>query len=284
MEDGNTRSGRIEITRSTNPVSGGTYNGMYQYQINVWVELKSSLTALQLSHIQDVLVPYTDTSAKISQTVYFNSTDHGNLANIFWGFTQGTGDLVQQVLITNTDVFFPNTSSTCSYVISPTSATYTPSGGSGSVTLTATSGCYWAVQSLANWITITSTPLYGIGSGTINYSVAANTGSAQTGYINIAGQTFTVTQCAFLPNYTITNNTGATIYRQSSGTCSNSIANHGTYSIAYNAAAVTFYQTRGSGNSCSGTSISISGAQALTADANCNGGVQINNAWSLIDN
>ena len=143
-----TRSGRIEITRSTNPVTGGTCSGMYEYQINVWIELKSSLSALQLSHIQDVLVPYTDTSAKISQTVCFNSTDHGNFANIFWGFTQGTGDLVQQVAITNTDVFFPNTSTTCSYAISPANATYKSTGGSGSVTLTATSNCYWAVQSL----------------------------------------------------------------------------------------------------------------------------------------
>jgi hypothetical protein len=296
MEDGNTRSCRIEITRSTTAVQSGTYAGMYAYQINVWIEVKSTLSAsapLTLSHLQDVLVPFVDPSPhpispKISQTVYFNSTDHGNLRNIFWGFTQGTGDLVQQVAITNSDVFFPNTSSTCTYSISPTGATYTPSGGSGSVTLTATSGCYWAVQSLPTnpWITITSTPLFGIGSGTINYSVAPNTGSAQTGYINIAGQTFTVNQCAFLSNYTITNNTGASIYPQSGGNCSsfNSIANHGTYTIAYNAAAVTFYQTRGGGNSCSGNSISISGAQAVAADANCNGNVQINSAWSLIDN
>src|SRR5208337_3621658 len=138
-----------------------------------------------------------DTSAKISQTICFNSADHNNFANIFWGFTQGTGDKVQQVALTNSDVFFPNTSSTCSYVISPTSATYTSAAGSGSVNLTATSACYWAVQSLASWITITSTPLYGIGSGIISYTVAANTvGVARTGLVNIAGQTFTVTQTA----------------------------------------------------------------------------------------
>ena len=282
MEDGNTRSGRIEITRSTSPVNSGTYAGYYQYLINVWVEQKSTLTALQLSHIQDVLVPYTDTSTKISQTVYFNQSDHNNLANIFWGFTQGTGDLVQQVAITNTDVFFPNTSSTCTYSISPASATYPAAGGSGSVTLTATSGCYWAVQSLANWITITSSPLYGIGSGTINYSVANNTGSAQTGYVNIAGQTFTVNQCAFFPNYTITNSTGATIYRQSGGNCSNSIFNNGTYTLS-SSGTVTFYPTRGSGNSCQGTSITITGAQALAADTNCDGNVQINSSWNLVD-
>jgi hypothetical protein len=199
MEDGNTRSGRIEITRSTTAVQSGTYAGMYAYQINVWVELKSSLSALTLSHIQDVLVPYTDTSQKISQTVYFNSADNSNLANVFWGFTEGTGDAVQQVAITNTDVFFPNTAATCSYAISPANATYTSAGGSGSVTLTATSNCYWAVQSLSTnpWITITSTPQYGLGSGTISYTVTANTtGTARTGLVNIAGQTFTVIQTA----------------------------------------------------------------------------------------
>ncbi|MGA3280553.1 MAG: hypothetical protein ABSD50_06165, partial [Smithella sp.] len=166
--------------------------------------------------------------------------------------------------------------------ISPASATYPAAGGSGSVTLTATSGCYWAVQSLANWITITSSPLYGIGSGTINYSVANNTGSAQTGYVNIAGQTFTVNQCAFFPNYTITNSTGATIYRQSGGNCSNSIFNNGTYTLS-SSGTVTFYPTRGSGNSCQGTSITITGAQALAADTNCDGNVQINSSWNLVD-
>jgi hypothetical protein len=86
--------------------------------------------------------------------------------------------------------------------------------------------------------------------------------------------------------YTITNNTGATIYRQSGGTCTttNRITNGGTYSIAYNAAAVTFYQTRSGSNSCSGSNISISGASADAADVNYTGNVQINSAWSLIDN
>jgi len=212
MEDYVNRSCRIEITRPTSVSNSGSCSGMFAYQINVWIEVKSSLSALNLSHIQDVLVPYSDTTAKISQTVCFNSADNTNFAHIFWGFTQGTGDKVQQVALTNSDVFFPNTSSTCTYSISLTSATgatstspnppnpsatYPSTGGSGSVTLTATSGCYWAVQSLASWINITSTPLYGIGSGIISYSVVPNTvGVARTGLVNIAGQTFTITQTA----------------------------------------------------------------------------------------
>lgn len=86
------------------------------------------------------------------------------------------------------------------------------------------------------------------------------------------------------PNtYKIYNNTGAVIYRKVGSTCTNAnkINNGSFYSMAYNAAAVSFYKN---GNTvCGGNTISISGAQADTADANFNGNVQINNAWSLID-
>jgi hypothetical protein len=77
------------------------------------------------------------------------------------------------------------------------SATYPSTGGSGSIALTIASACYWAVSSLPTnpWITITSTPSYGIGPTTINYTVTTNTtGAARTGLINIAGNTFTVNQ------------------------------------------------------------------------------------------
>ena len=200
MEDGLLHSCRIEITRPTSAVTSGTYAGMYQYLINVWVEQTSALSAITKSRLQDVLVPFTDTSTKISRYAYFTQAEHVNFANIFWGFTQGTGDAVQQVPLTNSVVFFPNTASTCSYAISPANVTYTSTGGSGSVALTTTGSCYWAVSSLANWITTTSTPLYGQGIGTINYTVSNNTGPAQIGYINIAGQTFQVNQasgCAY---------------------------------------------------------------------------------------
>jgi len=216
MEDGQLRSFRIEITRPTSAVTGGTYNGYYQYLINIWVEQKSALSPLILSHMQDLFVPFTDTLtsttyAKISQYAYFTAAEHNNFASIFWGLTQGTGDAVQQVQITNSDVFFPNTATTCNPTISltsatgatststipPLSATYPSTGGSGSIALTIASACYWAVSSLPTnpWITITSTPSYGIGPTTINYTVTTNTtGAARTGLINIAGNTFTVNQ------------------------------------------------------------------------------------------
>ncbi|MGH9873661.1 MAG: M36 family metallopeptidase [Pyrinomonadaceae bacterium] len=83
---------------------------------------------------------------------------------------------------------------TCSFSISPTSASQPAGGGTGSVTVTAGAGCAWTAVSNATFITITS-GASGSGNGTVNYSVAANTGStSRNGTMTIAGQTFTVTQ------------------------------------------------------------------------------------------
>ncbi|MBP6821374.1 MAG: BACON domain-containing protein, partial [Acidobacteria bacterium] len=53
----------------------------------------------------------------------------------------------------------------------------------------------WTATSNAAWITITS-GTSGTGNGTVNYSVATNTGAIRSGTMTIAGQTFTVMQSA----------------------------------------------------------------------------------------
>ena len=83
---------------------------------------------------------------------------------------------------------------TCSYSISPTSASQPAGGGTGSVTVTAGAGCAWTAVSNSSFITITS-GASGSGNGTVNYSVSANAGtSSRNGTATIAGLTFTVTQ------------------------------------------------------------------------------------------
>jgi hypothetical protein len=78
--------------------------------------------------------------------------------------------------------------------ISPTSQTFGNAAALGSVTVTAPNACSWVAFSNASFITITSGSS-GSGSGTVNYTVAANdTGSTRTGTLTIANQTFTVTQ------------------------------------------------------------------------------------------
>jgi M6 family metalloprotease-like protein len=89
-------------------------------------------------------------------------------------------------------ISFAVTITTCTYSISPSSQSFTASGGTGSVSVTTQSGCGWTAVSNASWTTITSGSS-GTGSGTVNYSVASTT-SARTGTMTIAGQTFTVSQ------------------------------------------------------------------------------------------
>jgi hypothetical protein len=89
---------------------------------------------------------------------------------------------------------FSPSGTSCTYTISPTTASVSAAGGTGAVTVTAASGCSWTALSNVSWITVTSGSS-GSGNGTVGYSVAANaTGSARTGTMTIAGQTFTVAQ------------------------------------------------------------------------------------------
>ncbi|MCD6600073.1 MAG: hypothetical protein J7L19_05855 [Dehalococcoidia bacterium] len=60
-------------------------------------------------------------------------------------------------------------------------------------------GCSWTAVTNESWITITSGSS-GTGSGTVNYSVSANSSTSQkTGTMTIAGKTFTVTQDGIIP-------------------------------------------------------------------------------------
>ena len=91
----------------------------------------------------------------------------------------------------------------CTYSLSPTSESFSASGGTGSVDVTTQSECDWTATSNASWITITSGSS-GTGNGTVNYSVDANTGASRIGTITIAGKTFTVNQSAPAPSITVT--------------------------------------------------------------------------------
>ena len=91
----------------------------------------------------------------------------------------------------------------CGYAISPTSALFSSSDNTGTVTVTTTSECSWSATSNAWWLTITAGSA-GTGNGTVSYSLSANaTGSARTGTMTIGGQTLTVTQ---------NGDTGTTLY------------------------------------------------------------------------
>ena len=89
----------------------------------------------------------------------------------------------------------------CSYSIAPPSQNAPDTASSGSVAVTTTSGCAWTASSNASWLTITS-GASGTGNGSVGFNIAANTGSARSGTLTVAGQTFTVNQAAPAPSCT----------------------------------------------------------------------------------
>jgi hypothetical protein len=87
-----------------------------------------------------------------------------------------------------------NQGSGCTFTIDPTSGTALGTGGTGSVTVTAASGCAWTAASQAQWITVTG-GASGAGGGTVQFTVEANPAATErTGSILIAGHTFTIAQ------------------------------------------------------------------------------------------
>lgn len=88
---------------------------------------------------------------------------------------------------------------TCSgsYSLSPLSRAMPKGGGANSVGVTSTgSACPYSASSNTSWLTLTS-GASGTGSGTVNYSAAANTSVfSRTAFVTISGVTHTVTQPA----------------------------------------------------------------------------------------
>jgi len=141
---------------------------------------------------------------------------------------------------------------TCQYTLSPTSQSIAASGGSASTGISTQSGCSWTAASNVSWLTIPSTTS-GIGSGTVSYSVAANSATtSRTGTMTIGGQTFTVNQAGSV-QYALSISTSGT----GTGTVSNSPT--GTSFNAGTAVTLTASPAAGStftgwSGGCSGTS------------------------------
>jgi PKD repeat protein len=83
----------------------------------------------------------------------------------------------------------------CSYSVSPSLAEYPDTGGSGSFSVTTTQDCEWSPTTYSSWVHINSGG--GFGSGTVVYSVDANSNSSsRTALIYAGGKAHRVNQSA----------------------------------------------------------------------------------------
>jgi YVTN family beta-propeller protein len=141
----------------------------------------------------------------------------------------------------------------CSYSLSATSASFNSNGGTGSVNVTAPSGCAWTAVSNIGWTQVTS-GASGNGNGSVNFSVNANnTANSLSGTLAIAGQTFTVNESGVACTYSLSASSGS--FNSNGGTGSVNV-------------------TAPSG--CSWTAVSNQGWTQVTSGASGNGNGTVN--------
>jgi hypothetical protein len=98
----------------------------------------------------------------------------------------------------------------CRYEIGPANQNVSASGGAGSINIATTSDCSWSAASEASWIGLSSSPS-GSGNGTVNFTVAPNSGDVRSSAIAIANQRANITQAgASAPPTTCTSNISPT--------------------------------------------------------------------------
>ena len=144
---------------------------------------------------------------------------------------------------------------TCAYTLSASSGSHGSAAASGSFGVTATAGCAWSASTVQTWIHTTST---GSGSGTVNYTVDANTSTnSRSGSITVGGQAFTVNQSGITCTYSL-NTTSAS---HGSGSESGSFGVTATAGCSWSAGTVqTWIHTTSTGSG--------SGTVNYTVDAN----------------
>jgi YVTN family beta-propeller protein len=141
----------------------------------------------------------------------------------------------------------------CSYSLSATSASFNSNGGTGSVNVTAPSGCAWTAVSNVGWTQVTS-GASGNGNGSVNFSVNANnTANSLSGTLTVAGQTFTVNESGVACTYSLSTTSGS--FNSNGGTGSVNV-------------------TAPSG--CSWTAVSNQGWTQVTGGASGNGNGTVN--------
>ena len=89
---------------------------------------------------------------------------------------------------------FDQVQASCTYGVSPTSASVGSGDATGNLAVSTSGGCGWTASSSASWLTITG-GARGSGTGTVTYTVEVNTAvSVRTATLAVTGESVVVTQ------------------------------------------------------------------------------------------
>jgi PKD repeat protein len=159
-------------------------------------------------------------------TVTFTDASSGSITNWFWDFGDGVmtntatttvvhtynavGSETVQLIVSGQGGLSTNTqvndiTITCNYTLSATNTSFSDTGGSGTVTVSAPDTCPWTASSNDSWIQISGGGVTATGSAAFAYTVLSNSSnSPRIGTMTIASQTFTVTQAGDTTAPTVT--------------------------------------------------------------------------------
>src|SRR5439155_15033136 len=82
-------------------------------------------------------------------------------------------------------------SSSCNIITGMTTTTFPAAGGSASISVSTPATCSWTATSSASFLTITQ-GASGSGDGTVQFTVAPNTGPERTATLTITGTNITI--------------------------------------------------------------------------------------------
>jgi hypothetical protein len=135
----------------------------------------------------------------------------------------------------------------CSIALGSASQAAPAGGMAGSVTVIASTGCTWTAASNASWVTLGAAG--GDGQGAVNFTVAPNLGGTpRAAALTIGGQTFTITQAAYLCVYSLSASGQAFGDAGGPGTVAVTAGDGCAWSAASNASWVTVGTASGGGS------------------------------------
>ena len=100
---------------------------------------------------------------------------------------------VRSATITVAGISVTVSQAACSYSLSPGAQEFSILGGTGTITVSAPTGCAWSATNSLSFVTLTGATS-GNGNGTVTFQVAANAGGVRSGNFTVAGLSFVVGQ------------------------------------------------------------------------------------------
>ena len=131
----------------------------------------------------------------------------GNVTAVAAGTTTITASYRGITATANVTVTAGPTPINCTYSVQALQSSFTADGGSSSVNVTPSDpSCSWTAAPGATWLVATP-PAFGIGNGTVSFSVETNTSAARNTSLLIAGQILSISQAGSTCSYSVSNPT-----------------------------------------------------------------------------